>query len=150
MGPCMSRRFVGDLLPISLIEKPMKASIIQKESTPIQYMKTMSKPFSGFSKYRMIARLSKKSPNRFLGERQKKVTSQNAPQFDERGWETERWSRLRHRYRAKAAGNSYSLCPHVTAPILDSTVGFKKGFSVMPERVRLTSRPGRFRYTSMY
>ena len=41
--------------------------------------------------------------------------------FDERGWETERWSRLRHRPKAKAAGNSYSLCPHVTAPILDST-----------------------------
>jgi len=28
---------------------------------------------------------------------------------------------LRHRRRAKAAGNSYSLYPHVTAPILDST-----------------------------
>ena len=45
--------------------------------------------------------------------------------FDERGWETERWSRLRHRPKAKAAGNSYSLCPHVTAPILDSTCATK-------------------------
>jgi hypothetical protein len=41
--------------------------------------------------------------------------------FDERGWETERWYRLRHRHRAKAAGNSYSLYPQVTGPILDST-----------------------------
>ena len=46
--------------------------------------------------------------------------------FDERGWETERWYRLRHRHRAKAAGNSYSLCPHVTAPILDSTEDKKR------------------------
>jgi len=29
--------------------------------------------------------------------------------FDERRWETEPRSRLRHRYKAKAAGNSYSL-----------------------------------------
>jgi len=50
--------------------------------------------------------------------------------FDERGWETERWYRLRHRHRAKAAGNSYSLCPHVTAPILDSTVSTKKGRAI--------------------
>jgi hypothetical protein len=41
--------------------------------------------------------------------------------FDERGWETELWYGLRHQHMAKAAGNGYSLCPKVTAPIFDST-----------------------------
>ncbi len=42
--------------------------------------------------------------------------------FDERGWERERGYGMRHRHRTKAAGNSYSLYPSVTAPILDSTL----------------------------
>jgi hypothetical protein len=52
--------------------------------------------------------------------------------FDERGWETERGYRLRHRHRAKAAGNSYSLCPQVTAPILDSTIQKRKARATNP------------------
>ncbi len=42
--------------------------------------------------------------------------------FDERGWETELWHRLRHRQMTKVAGNSYSLMPKATAPIFDSTL----------------------------
>jgi hypothetical protein len=41
---------------------------------------------------------------------------------DERGWETERRHGLRHWHKAKAAGNDYSLCPKVTASILDSRI----------------------------
>jgi hypothetical protein len=41
--------------------------------------------------------------------------------------EAERWSRLGHRHRAKAAGNSYSLCPQVTVPILDSKRNIGRG-----------------------
>ena len=35
--------------------------------------------------------------------------------------ETEQWDGLRHRHMAKAAGNSYSLIPKATAPVLDPT-----------------------------
>ena len=38
-----------------------------------------------------------------------------------RGLETEPWNGLRHRQSAKAAGNSYSPIPKVTAPALDPT-----------------------------
>lgn len=37
------------------------------------------------------------------------------------GVETELWNGLRHRHRAKAAGNNYSPNPVATAPPLDST-----------------------------
>ena len=37
------------------------------------------------------------------------------------GVETELWNGLRHRYKAKAAGNCYSPYPVATAPPLDST-----------------------------
>jgi hypothetical protein len=40
--------------------------------------------------------------------------------FDERGEETGPWCGLRHRYRAKAAGNSYS--PRLRSPRLSSTL----------------------------
>ena len=42
--------------------------------------------------------------------------------FDERGWETELWHRLRHQQMVKAAGNGYSLSPNATAPIFDSAI----------------------------
>jgi hypothetical protein len=38
-----------------------------------------------------------------------------------RGLETEPWRGLRHRQKAKAAGNSYSPLPVATAPALDPT-----------------------------
>ena len=38
-----------------------------------------------------------------------------------RGLETESWRGLRHRQKAKAAGNSYSLLPVAAAPALDPT-----------------------------
>ncbi len=41
--------------------------------------------------------------------------------FDERRLETESWRGVRHRHRAKAAGNSYPLPPTATAPVVDST-----------------------------
>lgn len=41
------------------------------------------------------------------------------------GVETELWNRSRHRHRAKAAGNCYSLYPVATAPPLDSTDGYR-------------------------
>ncbi|MFU8781416.1 MAG: hypothetical protein ACNA71_10400, partial [Kiritimatiellia bacterium] len=37
------------------------------------------------------------------------------------GVETELWNGLRHRHRAKAAGNCYSPYPVATAPPFDST-----------------------------
>jgi hypothetical protein len=42
--------------------------------------------------------------------------------FDERGWEMELRDRLRHQSMVKAAGNSYSLSPNVSAPIRESTI----------------------------
>jgi len=47
--------------------------------------------------------------------------------FDERGWETKLWHRLRHRLMTKVAGNSYSLMPKTTEPIFDSTNATKNG-----------------------
>ena len=41
--------------------------------------------------------------------------------FDERRWETELWSGLRHRHMAKAVGHGYSPYPKANAPIFDST-----------------------------
>ena len=41
--------------------------------------------------------------------------------FDERRLETESWRGVRHRHRAKAAGNSYPHPPTATAPVVDST-----------------------------
>jgi hypothetical protein len=38
-----------------------------------------------------------------------------------RGLETQPWRGLRHRQKAKAAGNSYSPLPVATAPALDPT-----------------------------
>ena len=52
----------------------------KKSSTPIQEIETISKHFRPFETSGYIARLSKKSPSRFLGEMLKKMTSQNAPE----------------------------------------------------------------------
>ena len=41
--------------------------------------------------------------------------------FDERGWETERWHRLRHQQTVKSSCNGYSLSPKPTTPIFEST-----------------------------
>jgi hypothetical protein len=55
-----------------------------------------------------------------------------------RGLETEPWRGLRHRQKAKAAGNSYSPLPVATAPALDPTAIVR---SHKPQRLRQPDEP---------
>ena len=56
-------------------------------------------------------------------------------------WETEPRRGVRHRLRAKAAGNSYPHPPTATAPVVDSTIVPSPLETVMPHMYTPHSAP---------